>query len=48
VVALMARHKGGPELKCQVLFWPVTDANLETPSYNEYANGYFLTKSKMK
>lgn len=48
VVALMAKDKGGPEIKCQVLFWPVTNADFETPSYNEYAEGYFLTKSMMR
>jgi acetyl esterase len=48
VVALMAKDKGGPEIKCQVLFWPVTDANFETASYQEYADGYFLTKGLMK
>jgi acetyl esterase/lipase len=48
VVALMAKDKGGPEIKCQVLFWPVTDANFETGSYQEYADGYFLTKGMMK
>jgi acetyl esterase len=48
VVALMAQDKGGPTIKCQVLFWPVTDANFETPSYQEYADGYFLTKGMMK
>jgi acetyl esterase len=48
VVALMAKAKGGPALKCQVLFWPVTDANFETASYNEYDEGYFLTKPMMK
>jgi acetyl esterase/lipase len=48
VVALMAKDKGGPEIKCQVLFWPVTDANFETASYQEYADGYFLTKGMMK
>ena len=40
-VALMAQHKGGPELKCQMMLWPVTDANFETESYHEYAEGYF-------
>src|ERR1700722_149952 len=48
VVALMAKSKGGPKLKCQILFWPVTNADLETGSYNEYADGYFLTKGMMK
>jgi acetyl esterase/lipase len=47
VVALMAKDKGGPEIKCQILFWPVTDANFETGSYNEYPEGYFLTKAMM-
>jgi acetyl esterase len=48
VVALMAKDKGGPEIKCQVLFWPVTNAEFETASYNEYASGYFLSKAMMR
>jgi acetyl esterase/lipase len=47
-VALMARHKGGPELKCQVMLWPVTDASFDTDSYLEYAEGYFLSRAMMK
>jgi len=48
VVALMAKAKGAPALKAQVLFWPVTNANFEDSSYNDYANGHFLTKDMMK
>jgi acetyl esterase/lipase len=48
VVALKAKENGGPALKCQILFWPVTDANFETESYNTYSQGYFLTKPLMK
>ncbi|OWY31117.1 alpha/beta hydrolase [Herbaspirillum robiniae] len=48
VVALMAKDKGGPALRSEVLLWPVTDANFETASYNQFANGYFLTKNMMK
>ena len=48
VVALMAKEKGGPKLRAEVLFWPVTDANFETPSYNQFAEGHFLTKNMMK
>lgn len=48
VVALKAKANGGPHLKCQILFWPVTDANFETESYNTYDQGYFLTKPMMK
>jgi len=47
VVALMAKKKNGPKLKSQILFWPVTNADFETASYNEFANGYFLSKGMM-
>ncbi|HSF89134.1 MAG TPA: alpha/beta hydrolase, partial [Saprospiraceae bacterium] len=47
-VALMAKNKKEPEIKFQVLFWPVTDAFFETESYNMYATGRFLTKNMMK
>ena len=30
------------------MLWPVTDANFETESYHEYANGYFLSRAMMK
>ena len=32
----------------QVLFYPVTDANFDTPSYMKYQNGYWLTRDAMK
>ncbi|TNW20767.1 alpha/beta hydrolase [Xylella fastidiosa] len=48
VVAQMAKEKGTPALRAQVLFWPVTNANFENTSYNEFANGHFLTKNMMK
>lgn len=46
-VALMANAKGSPALRSQLLLCPVTDANFDTPSYKEFANGYFLTKDLM-
>jgi acetyl esterase len=45
--ALMAKDKGGPDLKLQVLFWPVTDANFETVSYHQFATERFLTRNMM-
>ena len=48
VVALMAKDKGTPAIKFQVLLWPVTDANFETGSYNQFAEGHFLSKNMMK
>lgn len=47
VVAILAKERGGPNISYQVLFYPVTDANFETDSYNEFANGYWLTKEAM-
>jgi acetyl esterase len=46
-VALKAKAEGGPELRLQVLFWPVTDANFETASYRQFQQGYFLTRPMM-
>lgn len=48
VVALMAKDKNGPAIKLQILLWPVTDANFETGSYNQFAEQRFLTKNMMK
>jgi acetyl esterase len=48
VVALLAKLRGGPKILFQVLFYPVTDANFKTPSYEQFATGYFLTREAMK
>jgi acetyl esterase len=47
-VALMARDRRAPDLVFQLMVYPVTDITaLETPSYRENGDGYFLTKAKM-
>ncbi len=48
VVALMARDRGGPPLAQQTLIYPVCDANFETKSYRDCAEGYMLTRSSMQ
>lgn len=47
VVALMARDKGGPSFVQQILLYPVTNHSFDTNSYEENADGYFLTKATM-
>lgn len=46
--SLLAKEKGGPEIKIQVLLWPVADATFSEKSYEEFGEGRFLTTSVMK
>jgi acetyl esterase/lipase len=48
VVALMAKDRGRTNIRCQVLMWPVTNAAFDTASYDQFAEGHFLTRSMMK
>jgi len=48
VISLMAKDHHGPPLLFQALMWPVTDANFDTPSYELFAEGRFLTRNMMK
>jgi len=46
-LALMARDKSGPKPAFQLLVEPLLDARCDTPSMNELAQGYILTKSQL-
>lgn len=49
VVALLARDRGLPTLKYQVLLYPVTDApSTDSPSYREREAGYSLGRAFME
>lgn len=48
VVALLAKKRHGPKIAKEILFYPVTDANFVTGSYEQFAEGYYLTRETMK
>lgn len=47
-VALQAKNNHTPAIRYDVMLWPVTDASFDTPSYRQFAEGYFLTRNMMK
>jgi acetyl esterase/lipase len=48
VTALMAKAKGGPHIKLQIMMWPIVDASFETESYHQFGDKRFLTTPLMK
>jgi acetyl esterase len=48
VVCQRAIADQGPAISHQVLIYPVTDFNFDTPSYIENGDGYFLTRERMQ
>jgi acetyl esterase len=47
-VTILAKQRGGPKIVQQIMFYPVTDANFHNGSYDQFAEGYFLTREAMK
>ncbi|CCB89323.1 alpha/beta hydrolase fold domain-containing protein [Simkania negevensis] len=47
-VSMLAKERKGPKFLFQLLFYPVTDAKLNSNSYKQYAKGPWLTKAAME
>ena len=48
VVALLAKQRSAPRIAAQLLFYPVTNADFETASYKQFADGPWLTRAAMQ
>ncbi|RPD42886.1 alpha/beta hydrolase [Chitinophaga barathri] len=47
VTTILAKERGGPKIKFQLLMWPIVDADFDTKSYRKFGTQRFLTKSLM-
>ncbi|AZP93572.1 alpha/beta hydrolase [Enterococcus mundtii] len=48
VMTILTKQRQGLPIKKQLLYYPVTNANFDTDSYNQFAENYFLTKEGMQ
>src|SRR6266700_229502 len=46
-VTLLSRERGGPDIRLQLLFYPVTEAAFDTAYYHQFAEGYHLRRDAM-
>jgi acetyl esterase/lipase len=47
-LALMAKERGDVTFVQQSMYYPVTDAAMNTASYEQFATGYYLTRKEMQ
>lgn len=47
-MALLSNMRSGPKIHKLLLYYPVTDARFDTPSYRQFGEGYYLYRAGMK
>ena len=47
-MTLMAKMRNGPKIQKQLLYYPVTNACFDTPSYRQFAVDYYLYRAGMQ
>lgn len=48
VTTMIAREKSGPEIKVQILLWPVVEGSINTGASRKFGKGRYLTTSGLK
>ncbi|MFC8348368.1 alpha/beta hydrolase [Streptomyces sp. NPDC057280] len=47
-LTLLAKSRGGPHLRAQLLYYPITDARCASASQRQFAEGYLLTRQALR
>ena len=47
-ITLLAKERGGPRIRYQALLYPVTNADFDTETYEQFAEGPWLTRKAMQ
>ncbi|MGW1255856.1 alpha/beta hydrolase [Streptomyces sp. NPDC002513] len=46
-LTMMAKQRGGPRIRAQLLYYPMTDPQVATASRDQFASGYLLTREAL-
>ncbi|WP_433430436.1 alpha/beta hydrolase [Nonomuraea sp. CA-141351] len=47
-LTMMAKQRGGPRIRAQLLYYPMTDPRCDTASQRQFASGYLLTRAALE
>ncbi|WP_327371144.1 alpha/beta hydrolase [Streptomyces sp. NBC_01217] len=47
-LTMLAKQRGGPRIRAQLLYYPMTDPHADTPSREQFESGYLLTRAAVE